>query len=80
LDPNKLKVGVGEYMYCLKCGVLLPANSEEPLCQNCRSQIAVEEIFNDPVWGLRKALEALSVEVDNLMKRVQELEKVYVKT
>jgi hypothetical protein len=40
----------------------------------------VEEILKDPVWGLRKALEALSVEVDNLMKRVQELEKVYVKT
>jgi DNA-directed RNA polymerase subunit RPC12/RpoP len=67
-------------MYCLRCGVQLAPNYKEPLCAYCRSQIAVEEILKDPVWGLYKALEALSIEVKNLMKRVQELEKVYVKT
>jgi hypothetical protein len=34
----------------------------------------------DPVWALRRIMEALAAEVDNLKKRIQELEKVYVKT
>jgi DNA-directed RNA polymerase subunit RPC12/RpoP len=67
-------------MYCLRCGVQLVPNYKEPLCAYCRSQIAIEEISKDPVWALHKILEALATEVDNLKKRIQELEKVYVKT
>jgi hypothetical protein len=67
-------------MRCLRCGCPVPPNCKEPLCQLCRSQIAVEEISKDPVWALRKALEALSAEFGDIMKRVQELEKVYIKT
>jgi DNA-directed RNA polymerase subunit RPC12/RpoP len=67
-------------MHCLRCGVQLAANYKEPLCAYCRSQITIEEISKDPVWALHKVLEILATEVDNLKKRIQELEKVYVKT
>jgi hypothetical protein len=34
----------------------------------------------DPVWALHRVMEIFATEVDNLKKRIQELEKVYVKT
>jgi hypothetical protein len=67
-------------MYCLRCGVQLAANYKEPLCECCRIEIAIEEISKDPVWALHKVLRIFAIEVDNLKKRIQELEKVYVKT
>jgi hypothetical protein len=60
-------------MYCLKCGVQLPIDTKEPLCQYCRSQIAKEEIMRDATWAIRIALEALGQELADMARELKKL-------
>jgi predicted amidophosphoribosyltransferase len=67
-------------MHCLKCGGQLNPDAKEPLCSYCKSEVAREVISKSPTWALRIALEALSEELDDLKRAIQELKTLEQKS